>query len=54
MLTIGVLCGLALDAGYFYIDIALGAFLEVFGMMSELCHPFITSEMLTQQRVLAG
>lgn len=36
MLVIGVLCGRALDAGYFYVDITLGLFLEVFGMMSEL------------------
>lgn len=36
MLVIGVLCGRALDAGYFYVDITLGVFLEVFGMMSEL------------------
>jgi hypothetical protein len=35
MLVIGVLCGRALDAGYFYVDIVLGVFLEVFGMMSE-------------------
>lgn len=39
MLVIGVLCGRALDAGYFYIDITLGVFLEVFGMMSELYYP---------------
>lgn len=42
MLVIGVLCGRALDAGYFYMDITLGVSLEVFGMMSELCQPFIT------------
>lgn len=36
MLVIGVLCGRALDAGYFYVDITLGVFFEVFGMMSEL------------------
>lgn len=35
MLVIGVLCGRALDAGYFYVDITLGVFFEVFGMMSE-------------------
>lgn len=35
MLVIGVLCGRALDAGYFYVDITLGVFLEVFGMMSK-------------------
>lgn len=35
MLVVGVLCGRALDAGYFYVDITLGLFLEVFGMMSE-------------------
>ncbi|KAI4129387.1 MAG: hypothetical protein LQ347_003794 [Umbilicaria vellea] len=33
MLVVGVLCGRALDAGYFYSDIITGAFLEVFGMM---------------------
>jgi hypothetical protein len=49
MLVIGVLCGRALDAGYFYADITLGVFLEVFGMMSEFCHPFTTTEMLTEQ-----
>lgn len=37
MLVVGVLCGRALDAGYFYSDIITGAFLEVFGMMSKLC-----------------
>lgn len=35
MLVVGVLSGRALDAGYFYSDITLGVFLEVFGMMSE-------------------
>ena len=35
MLVVGVLCGRALDAGYFYPDIITGAFLEVFGMMSK-------------------
>jgi hypothetical protein len=40
MLVIGVLCGRALDAGYFYVDIVLGVFLEVFGMMSEFRHLF--------------
>lgn len=39
MLVIGVLCGRALDAGYFYGDITMGVFLEVFGMMSELSLP---------------
>jgi hypothetical protein len=39
MLVIGVLCGRALDAGYFYVNITLGVFLEVFGMMSELSLP---------------
>ncbi|KAI1498988.1 putative monocarboxylate permease [Biscogniauxia marginata] len=33
MLVVGVLCGRALDAGYFYADITIGVFLEVFGMM---------------------
>ncbi|EED23495.1 monocarboxylate transporter, putative [Talaromyces stipitatus ATCC 10500] len=33
MLVVGILCGRALDAGYFYVDIVLGVFLEVFGMM---------------------
>lgn len=33
MLVVGVLCGRALDAGYFYADIGLGVFLQVFGMM---------------------
>lgn len=36
MLVIGVLCGRALDAGYFYMDISMGVFLEVFGMMSKI------------------
>lgn len=36
MLVIGVLCGRALDAGYFYVDITLGVFLQVFGMISKL------------------
>lgn len=49
MLVIGVLCGRALDAGYFHVDITLGVFLEVFGMMSELCRPSITREILTEQ-----
>lgn len=35
MLVVGVLSGRALDAGYFYTDILLGVFLEVFGMMSK-------------------
>lgn len=35
MLVVGVLCGRALDAGYFCTDITVGVFLEVFGMMSE-------------------
>lgn len=39
MLVIGVLCGRALDAGYFYVDITLGVFLEIFGMMSGLSLP---------------
>ncbi|KAI0024611.1 putative monocarboxylate permease [Xylariomycetidae sp. FL0641] len=33
MLVVGVLCGRALDAGYFYADISVGVFLEIFGMM---------------------
>ncbi|KAK3332587.1 putative monocarboxylate permease [Cercophora scortea] len=33
MLVVGVVCGRALDAGYFYADISLGIFLEVFGTM---------------------
>ncbi|KAK1760389.1 major facilitator superfamily domain-containing protein [Echria macrotheca] len=33
MLVVCVLCGRLLDAGYFYADITLGIFLEVFGMM---------------------
>lgn len=49
MLVIGVLCGRALDAGYFHVDITLGVFLEVFGMMSELCCPPIAREILTEQ-----
>lgn len=36
MLCVSVLCGRALDAGYFYADISVGIFLQVFGMMSEL------------------
>ena len=35
MLFCSVLAGRALDAGYFYIDISVGIFLQVFGMMSE-------------------
>lgn len=35
MLVVGVLCGRALDAGYFYTEITIGVFLEVFGMMSK-------------------
>lgn len=49
MLVIGVLCGRALDAGYFYVDISLGVFFEVFGMMSEFCRSFTTREILTEQ-----
>lgn len=49
MLVVGVLCGRALDAGYFYVDITLGVFLEVFGMMSELSRPFIARCILTLQ-----
>ncbi|KAK5652183.1 hypothetical protein OQA88_10826 [Cercophora sp. LCS_1] len=33
MLLVCVLCGRLLDAGYFYLDISLGIFLEIFGMM---------------------
>ncbi len=33
MLIVGVLCGRAIDAGYFYADILTGAFLQIFGMM---------------------
>ncbi|ROV87530.1 hypothetical protein VMCG_10686 [Cytospora schulzeri] len=33
MLVFGVVCGRAVDAGYFYWVITIGAFLEVFGMM---------------------
>ncbi|KAI1371581.1 putative monocarboxylate permease [Hypoxylon crocopeplum] len=33
MLVVGVVCGRALDAGYFYADITIGILLEVFGMM---------------------
>lgn len=32
MLIVGVLCGRALDAGYYWPDIILGVFFEVFGM----------------------
>jgi len=32
MLVVGVLCGRALDAGYYWTDISVGVFLEVFGM----------------------
>lgn len=35
MLVIAVLCGRALDAGYFYTDILIGSFLAVFGTMSK-------------------
>jgi hypothetical protein len=35
MLFCSVLAGRALDAGYFYADISIGIFLEVFGMMSK-------------------
>ena len=38
MLVVGVVCGRAIDAGYFYHDITVGAFLSVFGMMSKLSH----------------
>ncbi|KAH8888063.1 putative monocarboxylate permease [Thozetella sp. PMI_491] len=38
MLAMGVVCGRALDAGYFYTELGLGVFLEVFGlMMTSLC-----------------
>ncbi|EEA25305.1 hypothetical protein TMatcc_006470 [Talaromyces marneffei ATCC 18224] len=41
MLVIGVLCGRALDAGYFYVDITLGVFLQVFGMiMTSICKKY--------------
>ncbi|OQE43348.1 hypothetical protein PENCOP_c003G06762 [Penicillium coprophilum] len=41
MLVIGVLCGRALDAGHFYIDITLGVFFEVFGMMmTSICKEY--------------
>ncbi|CAI7581360.1 unnamed protein product [Penicillium palitans] len=41
MLVIGVLCGRALDAGYFYVDITLGVFFEVFGMMmTSICKEY--------------
>ncbi|KAJ5890550.1 monocarboxylate permease [Penicillium subrubescens] len=41
MLVIGVLCGRALDAGYFYVDITLGVLLEVFGtMMTSICKEY--------------
>ncbi|CAK7230712.1 hypothetical protein SBRCBS47491_007680 [Sporothrix bragantina] len=41
MLVIAVLCGRALDAGYFYTDIIIGAFLEVFGtMMTSICKEY--------------
>lgn len=43
MLFCSVLAGRALDAGYFYADISIGIFLEVFGMMSELV-PLPTSK----------
>ncbi|KAK4189131.1 major facilitator superfamily domain-containing protein [Podospora australis] len=33
MLFVCVLCGRLLDAGYFYLDITIGIFLSVFGMM---------------------
>jgi hypothetical protein len=33
LLIVGLFCGRALDAGYFYRVAALGVFLEVFGMM---------------------
>ncbi|KAK3682793.1 putative monocarboxylate permease [Podospora appendiculata] len=33
MLVVGVVCGRALDAGYFYADVAVGIFLAVFGTM---------------------
>ncbi|TVY92528.1 Aspyridones efflux protein [Lachnellula willkommii] len=33
MLVVGVACGRAIDAGYFYPDITVGAFCSVFGMM---------------------
>jgi hypothetical protein len=33
MLIGGVLCGRALDAGYFYSDVTIGVLLEVLGMM---------------------
>ena len=35
MLVVGVLCGRALDAGYYYSDIIAGTFLIVFGTMSK-------------------
>ncbi|KJR86545.1 uncharacterized protein SPSK_02504 [Sporothrix schenckii 1099-18] len=41
MLVIAVLCGRALDAGYFYTDILIGSFLEVFGtMMTSICKEY--------------
>ncbi|KAL1900681.1 hypothetical protein Sste5346_002406 [Sporothrix stenoceras] len=41
MLVIAVLCGRALDAGYFYTDILIGTFLEVFGtMMTSICKEY--------------
>jgi hypothetical protein len=39
MLVVGVLCGRALDAGYYWPDIILGVFFEVFGMMSACPSP---------------
>lgn len=37
----GVLCGRALDAGYFYVNVGGGAFCEVFGMMSGFSPSFL-------------
>ena len=38
MLTIGVLCGGAIDAGYFRTDLSVGTFFTVFGMTMVLVY----------------
>ncbi|KAL8766517.1 MAG: hypothetical protein Q9209_006733 [Squamulea sp. 1 TL-2023] len=53
MLTIGVLCGRAVDAGYLRINLTAGIFMTVFGMMMvSVCHEYW--QFFLAQGVVAG
>lgn len=53
MLTIGVLCGRAIDAGYLRINLAAGIMTMIFGMMMvSICHDYW--QFVLAQGVVAG